>query len=63
MGKSGTRKRERRVDEFAAVIEHIMRQHEGPGHEVREEVDPESGDILVVCDRCQQILSMRSAGL
>ncbi len=63
MGKSARRKRERRsVDEFVAILDRIMQAHEGPGHQVREEIDPESGDILVVCDRCQQILSMRSPG-
>ncbi|MBI4526197.1 MAG: hypothetical protein HY695_20555 [Deltaproteobacteria bacterium] len=55
------RSKRRGLDEFTAIAERIIQDHEGPGHDLREEIDPETGDKLVSCDACKQVLCLTSA--
>lgn len=56
-------RREKGADEFLAIAESILYEHEGAGHEVRNEVDPETGDRLLICDGCEQVLYLTSGGI
>ncbi len=46
-----------------AIAESILSEHEEPGHDVRKDIDPETGDRLLICDRCQQVLYLASGGI
>ncbi len=52
---------ERGADEFLVIAESIVFEHEGPGHEISEDVDPETDDRLLICDPCEQVLYLSSA--
>ncbi len=54
--------RENGVGEFSVVAESMLYEHDGPGHKVSKEVDPETGDGLLICDRCEQVLCLTSDG-
>ncbi len=50
------------MDEFIAIGERMLYEHEGPGHNIGEDADPETGERVLTCDRCQQVLYLTSDG-
>ena len=40
----------------------ILYEHEGPGHEISKDVDPETGERVLICDCCEEVFYLRSIG-
>ena len=40
----------------------MLYKHEGPGHEISKDVDPETGERVLVRDCCQEVFYLTSVG-
>ncbi len=52
--------RENGESELSGVFYGMPCEHEGPGHKISRDADPQTGERVLICDRCEEVFYLKT---